>query len=627
MYVIALLCGVYLIVGKKPWQTKITERHEAGVPAMLDDYIAAGMWKGALFFGLVMAGLALSIKYWGNRKQVPGLSISAPTHDVSKKAFWLGVTAICVLALPSRVARMEDSFWGDEAWAYNDLIHGRTTVKEDGSLDFHRHSWKVTAFCDKSTNNHYLFTLLTRVVDEGWKKLKGAKENEFSEAATRIVPLLAGIGSLIALAYLMRQIGFSAAGLAAALVLALHPWHVRYSSEARGYTLLILLLLLAVIFLIKALEEGKWRWWLIYSGMQFGALYAWKAAIHPVAMLNVAAFVVILRHRGRRGSGFVQLMRWGVANVLTLAFFVPLFLPAIPQIARRLASSHTLAGEMDLTWFHNFWAQLSGGMDWSHNDSVTPFFSVVKISEHYPWFENFVSMVIPALAVLGLIAVVRSRADYGLLIVGPLLGGVLGYFHFKLTGTEMLKWYLFYTLPFVIALVGAGLTLIGRGWFRFAPVGVFMAAYLLTAGSQLGAIVHHPFQDPRGASALTRYGVESRYYMGPAKVMTVGLYRRSVLYDPRMQQKWGGKHLRTAALLKKVMRQSDETGKPLRVTVANMGFARQENRDFVALVEDERYFKPMGTFPGGEEYITIYAWEYIPHAMDKVGATAVRDGR
>ena len=57
-------------------------------------------------------------------------------------------------------------------------------------------------------------------------------------------------------------------------------------------------------------------------------------------------------------------------------------------------------------------AQHTGSRHWPHGDAQTPFASVLKISEQYPWFQNFVVIVIPALAVIGLTggAVITSGA-------------------------------------------------------------------------------------------------------------------------------------------------------------------------------------------------------------------------
>jgi uncharacterized membrane protein len=37
-----------------------------------------------------------------------------------------------------------------------------------------------------------------------------------------------------------------------------HPWHIRYATEARGYSLAMFLAALVLWFLIAALQEDRW---------------------------------------------------------------------------------------------------------------------------------------------------------------------------------------------------------------------------------------------------------------------------------------------------------------------------------------------------------------------------------
>ncbi len=51
----------------------------------------------------------------------------------------------------------------------------------------------------------------------------------------RVPTLLVGMLSVAAVAWLLLECGFPLAGAIAAFLLALHPWHLRYATEARGY--------------------------------------------------------------------------------------------------------------------------------------------------------------------------------------------------------------------------------------------------------------------------------------------------------------------------------------------------------------------------------------------------------
>ena len=100
----------------------------------------------------------------------------------------------------------------------------------------------------------------------------------------RVPALLAGVATVPALYALgLRTVGRQAA-LAGAAFLALSPFAVFYSTEARAYTLTALLLVLSALALLSALESGgAWRWGLF-------ALGAWAAMFsHYTAVFVLAA--------------------------------------------------------------------------------------------------------------------------------------------------------------------------------------------------------------------------------------------------------------------------------------------------------------------------------------------------
>ncbi len=610
--VVAILFLWRVIDGPKPWDTAIAERHAADKPAHIDDYLRAGFWWGALVNAILAAALAGTAFLWANRRRIETRTLVRQPDSLASKRFWLVLAAIIIVAIVPRVARLNFSFWGDEAWAYNDLLHGRYSEADDGSLEFKRHPWKITAFFDKGTNNHYLFSLGARVSDNLWRSATGAADHIFNEASVRVLPLIAGLASIILAAALLRRMGFSHAGLALAALLAIHPWHIRYSSEARGYTMLIVFLILALWFLFNALENGTWRWWIAFGLAEFGALYSWKAAIHPILALNLTTFVLIILQRSTGGAGFAQLCRWAVANVIALMLFVPLFAPAIGQIQRKLAASIQAKGKMGMPWFRDFWSQLTAAMDWSNSDPHAVFETATTLNERIPIFHLFMFVVIPLLSVIGFFCCFRKQRTAAVLLVSILIGGGIGFLHFQLSGNVMLKWYLFYTLPFFLAFVAISLSGVARPW----PLTIYVAIFLVFTAGHSYRLATIPFQDQRAASEATRYANEERFHLGPSEIVTVGLYRRSVLYDPRIRQKWKGERLRTAELLMDVMRDSDARSRELRISIANMNYARVENESFVDLVENRRYFRPIRVFPAGEEYITIHTFEYIPGSLD-----------
>ncbi len=581
--IVALACALRVGFGKRPSDTLVGVRHAAGKVAPVGDYVDFGLWYGALFTAGAAVLLLVTSHRWLGWAIPEKLRLTRhEINAVPRRRFCLVLGGMLVLALFLRLPRMGQSFWGDEDWAYRDLIGGRFKENpEDGTLKFRRHRWMVTAFWDKGTNNQYAYTLLARVCHDGWKRISRGRPEAFSEAALRVPSLLAGLGSIAMGALLLRRLGFSRAALLLALLMAIHPWHVRYSSEARGYTMLIFFLLAGIYFVLAALEDGRWRWWLLFALCEFLSLYTWKAAIHPVAAINLAVLVILLARRRGEASQFA---RWLVVNVGVLMVFVPLFAPAIPQIRRKLSVSEQARGEMGLSWLENVVAQLGAGTDWAL----------------LGWSAPVLALVAAALVVAGC---VRMRTHPGwLLVLAPLAGAVLAFLHFSLSGNELLKWYVFYTLPFLLILMAVGLE------WRPTLGAACMIAYALTVVGTLQERIRWPIQQSREAAVVTRTADEGLLHMGASDIVTVGLYRASHSYDPRMRQ---GRGLRSGDALEAVVAECREAGKELRVSAANLGFARSAHPDFFAVLEDEGVFRKTGSFPAAEAYLEIETYEMV----------------
>lgn len=80
------------------------------------------------------------------------------------------------------------------------------------------------------------------------------------------------------------------------LFLATNPFLVKWSQQARGYTFLLVVSLLATLLLLRALERGSRGAWALY-GVAFAAVLVW----HPVAgLVLMPAHAVLLYQRRER---------------------------------------------------------------------------------------------------------------------------------------------------------------------------------------------------------------------------------------------------------------------------------------------------------------------------------------
>ncbi len=609
-----------------PWGLdRLWERHNLPdpEPAKLEDYLAYGAWVGAAAVLASSLFLAATARFWARPATGATFRLTlaqdrADPANAPPRRWGLCLALIVLGAGALRAPRLDHSLWGDEGWAYSDLMGGHYVQGDDGSLEYLAHPWEVTLFWDKGLNNQYLFTATARLSNALWREATGAPDHAFNEAALRAPSFLAGLGSIAAFAGLLRRFGRPRAGLALALLLALNPWHLRYSAEARSYTLLILSLALALLCLHAALATDRRRWWLAFAAAQFAGLWAWKAAIHPFATINLAALLAIVLHLRRRA--LVPAVRCLAANAIALAAFVPLFAPAIPQIALNLKKSDTMHRPMGSEWFLDVWSQMHGAMDWADGDPSSPFRTVALLPDYAPAVLGAVAMV----AGVGLWLLLRDRRGRTatLLLLAPFAGAALAYAHFSVSGTHLLKWYLFYAMPFLLAVYACAAT----AWrppkrsppaLRVLPLAVLVGALLLTFGGQTVALVRHPLSNPRAADRLARGEANGFGGLGPTDHVTLGLFRRVVCYDPRMKQKQDGRNIRDRATLESALREADARGQSVRLTAANLPFARSQKglRGFFELLDDPRYFEKLATFRAIEPYIRIEVWEYRSGSM------------
>lgn len=107
-----------------------------------------------------------------------------------------------------------------------------------------------------------------------------------TDVALRMFSVLMGMAALIVFFHLSRCFVKGSQALVAMAVMAASPFYIWYAQEARGYTLVAFLSLVAVLVLIKAVVFKKKRWFLVFSLI---ALFA--ASSSYFALLLAGCFV------------------------------------------------------------------------------------------------------------------------------------------------------------------------------------------------------------------------------------------------------------------------------------------------------------------------------------------------
>ena len=119
-------------------------------------------------------------------------------------------------------------------------------------------------------------------------------------------------------------------GLLAGLLVAAAPQATRYAQDARPYGVVTMLAAIASYLLVRALADGRWRWWAGYGAALacaglFNLFSLLLIVAHGTSVLILRAWPPAARPPGR------QLARWGAAAGAATAVLAPLLLAGYRQ--------------------------------------------------------------------------------------------------------------------------------------------------------------------------------------------------------------------------------------------------------------------------------------------------------
>jgi hypothetical protein len=300
-------------------------------------------WEDLVDMGLLYAGwinlgilvLLMLTRCWWMRA-LPGRMEAEPL-DAPRAGRWrwwwvlLAVGGFAMYYAENSFAKK--GLWWDEIWALKQASHGqwKEDKKNPGELVFAPTSWKRCAFYYPKPTNHAPQSLLQKATLLGWQKLSGAEPYEFKEIIVRLPSLIA---SGVAVVLMLRLVGVMGGIFTMGLLLALHPWHLRYGVDARAYPLIVPLVL-ASLLAAQGVIRGQGRSVLAWVGLTL-SLALWVYSFMPAwaaigLMFWVLAFF-LWRGEEQWRDKLTVLLRLGVAYGFVLMFWVQLYLPNFVQI-------------------------------------------------------------------------------------------------------------------------------------------------------------------------------------------------------------------------------------------------------------------------------------------------------
>lgn len=465
--VLAILLGE----GEKPWEGRGAERLVEGERLGVEHYVALASWWAALANFLLLTVLLVTRPWWKKRAQQAGGSAGWPERHWQRRAIPGWSVAVLLVALlfaaGYRGRLLNREILRDEQDNLRRNIFGYHDRQADGSLQFVDVPWRDTFFENRLANNPVLFSALSHASLSVWQKFSGAGNERFSLVAVRLPAFLAGLASLAAVWWALNVFGFIRAAPVAALLLALHPYHADYTLQARGYSLVLLLVTTAAACLLRALNSGRWRWWWGFALSLFGMLYAYAGAIYALIALGAVALSAVLalfRNKQRRAAGIAQLCRLTVVAIVAGGCYLQLMAPSLPQVGIHLSQDFEKI-PLSATWYSLAFQKYFAGVRFLQEQVADADEKSQSgyLAEHVipvnPGLATLMLLVLPALTIFGLVRALRRDRLGGVMLATGVGAPLLSWAHATfITKLYLYDWYWIYALPFLFMLIAIGAT-------------------------------------------------------------------------------------------------------------------------------------------------------------------------
>lgn len=600
-------CGLEIVFGGTPWTAQVREALAAGTKLTIRGRIAIGLRYGvyATLAGAVF--MLLLTPWWAVRRDMPPPKEFPKGSLVSGRWFYPVLMAALVCAAWFRVPAINHSFWNDEELAFRKFNWGDYRANGAGELKFHRVPWDYAFFYSNNGNNHVAQTVLSKFTHELWMKFQGISRETptFSEAAVRAGPLLFGLLTIVALALALRSVGLSVTAMIAAWILALHPWHVAYSVQARGYSGMLFFIVLSFWCLGLAMRVPKWKWWLLFGAFQCLYLLHFAGAIYLAVATNLIVFGILLKSRE-----FFGMRRWFVASAFSALAFVLVMAPSLMAIFTYLSEHGSTTGGDMAAWLRDLWAHLSIGMPWAATDPTFGWGTGASdLLATRPWLGFVWQWLLPLLLIGVTVIVLSTRLRYLSVFFGSLLGGmVFAVGHSMAKDTVLFEWYLLYLMLGVVFAVG----LLGecvyrafqtassrsgrkisraRGLATAASSLALVVLYGLTTATQRQAYRDHDVQPMRQAVRILRGeapAIDARHQDMITASVGPGC-GQLVSYDPRVQCCHNVDELRN------LVGEAESSGRPLGVYCGCPGQLEQLDPEMYRELNESGHFAVVAT--------------------------------
>lgn len=455
---ISLALLVFLFLTGKTWSTALPDITAKDVKGATFGYVRWGLWWAGFINAIFCAALAITAKWWAGHHTFPAwsLGIKTPSNPLSRQG-WVWLVLILMAAGALRWARMDLSFYNDEAHTFRRYIAGQNMLQSNGSIKWRQVAWLETVWLNKIGNNSPPFTMLSRLSYESWKKISGASLGKVNETSVRLPAWVAGMASLMLLFFIIRRLlPQSSSCYWLLLFAALHPWHLRYSTEARGYGLMLLGITACFYLLLRAAEDGRWRWWLGMGLAQFFTVWSFSGILFFLIAFNGLLLLwVAVRLKQIHGS-VTALSRPLFGMLIGAMLTLQLSLPSVIQLAVSLRDNAAVRGLMGVAWWQDVAGGLLAGIRWVDNDVSNPQnLALSRILSAAPWVWLLLMLSLVLLG-LGMLRLLKTHHAARIIILSAPIAIFSSWLLLSRQEKYLHVWYVLYALPGLLLAGAAG---------------------------------------------------------------------------------------------------------------------------------------------------------------------------
>ncbi|CAN5896730.1 hypothetical protein BH11VER1_BH11VER1_30640 [soil metagenome] len=608
-FVVFMVLLTVIIAVPRPVKAEraIEKRKAEGKLIPPESYVPVWLYKG-LQMNLVITGAILLASPWLGKRRKSGMQfISKPVATT-----WTRTQAVaCVLLLGCAVwqngPRLFQSMWGDEEFNASRFILDDVERQPDGTLTIEPRSWETTLWSMRKPTNHLGYSFFARLSHETFfQKTADAGAPWFSEALLRAPVFLAGLLTLLLLLWSLRVWGLN--GWWSVLFLLVHPWFVRFGVDGRGYGLVMLGITALVGIAGRALQTGRWRWWMLFGFAEFWILWSNFQSVYLIGALNLMILASLMDRQLTMAARWLLLSRWFAGNMVTTLLTLGYLTPCWPQLMEFMAKGE-IKGVMDEFWWRDSVSSWLFGQPWTPVlDEANPLrFGMTLSMQSLPILHIAGMVFFIGLLFYGIFRLLRNREHRALLVL--VIGGpALMILHAFISKNRPYDWYLVPFLPgLTILMAGAAEGL--AQWRKKVPIiimGMALLLFIFITRVPRHHLRAYPLEASRESVASYRKITNLRNPDFDNEIISGGILMFTEGYDPALYR------IKGLPEFQALMEQADRTGKKLYMNVGFMSFVRtnKEYATICSLLEDDSRFEHLKTFPGLLPYTTREVYRY-----------------